>query len=55
MKNYGRKQYYISTHEITHQRTTEACDFRDNIQYFNDMKVKVYGISGDSRKTRKLY
>lgn len=35
--------------------TTEACDFRDNIQYFNDMKVKVYGISGDSKKKHENF
>ena len=41
---------YFYPRDNTPTCTTEACDFRDNIQYFNDMKVKVYGISGDSRK-----
>ena len=47
MKNYGRKTIlYFYPRDNTPTCTTEACDFRDNIQYFNDMKVKVYGISG---------
>lgn len=44
---------YFYPRDNTPTCTTEACDFRDNIQYFNDMKVKVYGISGDSRKNTK--
>lgn len=46
---------YFYPRDNTPMCTTEACDFRDNIQYFNDMKVKVYGISGDSRKKHENF
>ena len=46
---------YLYPRDNTPTCTTEACDFRDNIQYFNDMKVKVYGISGDSRKKHENF
>lgn len=46
---------YFYPRDNTPTCTTEACDFRDNIQYFNDMKVKVYGISGDSRKKHENF
>ncbi|MGX0301870.1 peroxiredoxin [Staphylococcus hominis] len=44
---------YFYPRDNTPTCTTEA--FRDNIQYFNDMKVKVYGISGDSRKKHENF
>lgn len=28
----------------------EVCDFRDNLEMFNDLDVVVYGISGDLKK-----
>ncbi|MBB4833858.1 peroxiredoxin Q/BCP [Staphylococcus hominis] len=46
---------YFYPRDNTPTCTTEACDFRDNIQYFNDMKVKVYGISGDSKKKHENF
>ena len=46
---------YFYPRDNTPTCTTEACDFRDNIQYFNDMKVKVYGISGVSRKKHENF
>lgn len=46
---------YFYPRDNTPTCTTEACGFRDNIQYFNDMKVKVYGISGDSRKKHENF
>lgn len=46
---------YFYPRDNTPTCTTEACDFRDNIQYFNDMKVKVYDISGDSRKKHENF
>ncbi|WP_145463069.1 peroxiredoxin [Staphylococcus hominis] len=46
---------YFYPRDNTPTCTTEACDFRDNIQYFNDMKVKVYGISVDSRKKHENF
>ncbi|MBA8779112.1 thioredoxin-dependent thiol peroxidase [Staphylococcus schleiferi subsp. coagulans] len=39
---------YFYPRDNTPTCTTEACDFRDNLSYFNDLNVKVYGISGDS-------
>ena len=30
--------------------TTQACDLRDNMDFLNDLGVKVYGVSGDSKK-----
>lgn len=35
--------------------TTEACDFRDNIALFNEANVKVYGISGDSKRKHQNF
>lgn len=35
--------------------TTEACDFRDNLEMFNDLDVAVYGISGDSKKKHQNF
>lgn len=46
---------YFYPRDNTPTCTTEACEFRNNLQYFNDMKVKVYGISGDSRKKHENF
>lgn len=46
---------YFYPRDNTPTWTTEACEFRNNLQYFNDMKVKVYGISGDSRKKHENF
>ncbi|MDN8848197.1 peroxiredoxin, partial [Staphylococcus aureus] len=35
--------------------TTEACDFRDNLEMFNELNVNVYGISGDSKKKHQNF
>lgn len=35
--------------------TTEACDFRDNIELFNDLNVNIYGVSGDSKKKHQNF
>ncbi|CAM3177888.1 thioredoxin-dependent thiol peroxidase [Staphylococcus argensis] len=35
--------------------TTEACDFRDNIEMFNDLDVQVYGISGDTKRKHQNF
>lgn len=35
--------------------TTQACDLRDNMEYLNDLNVKVYGVSGDSRKKHQNF
>lgn len=46
---------YFYPHDNTPTCTTEACDFRDNLSYFNDLNVKVYGISGDSKRKHQNF
>lgn len=41
---------YFYPRDNTPTCTTEACDFRDNLESFNALNTKVYGISGDSEK-----
>nr|WP_263312858.1 peroxiredoxin [Mammaliicoccus sp. Marseille-Q6498] len=41
---------YFYPRDNTPTCTTEACDFRDNLESFNELNTKVYGISGDSQK-----
>ncbi|WP_239751312.1 thioredoxin-dependent thiol peroxidase [Mammaliicoccus sp. H-M34] len=41
---------YFYPRDNTPTCTTEACDFRDNLESFNELNTKVYGISGDSEK-----
>ncbi|WP_070045785.1 thioredoxin-dependent thiol peroxidase [Mammaliicoccus lentus] len=41
---------YFYPRDNTPTCTTEACDFRDNLENFNELNTKVYGISGDSEK-----
>ncbi len=41
---------YFYPRDNTPTCTTEACDFRDNLEGFNELNTKVYGISGDSEK-----
>lgn len=45
---------YFYPRDNTPTCTTEACDFRDNLEMFNDLDVAVYGISGDSKKNTKI-
>src|SRR5699024_187433 len=35
--------------------TTQACDIRDNIEEFNAIGVKVYGVSGDSKESHQKF
>lgn len=35
--------------------TTEACDFRDNLAFFNDLDIQVFGISGDSEQKHRNF
>ena len=44
---------YFYPRDNTPTCTTEACDFRDNLSYFNELNTKVYGISGDTKKNIK--
>lgn len=41
---------YFYPRDNTPTCTTEACDFRDNLEDFYELNTKVYGISGDSEK-----
>ncbi|MCE5039158.1 thioredoxin-dependent thiol peroxidase [Staphylococcus auricularis] len=52
----GRKVIlYFYPRDNTPTCTTEACDFRDNIELFNDLDVAVYGISGDSQRKHQNF
>lgn len=46
---------YFYPRDNTPTCTTEACDFRDHFSYFNDLDVKVYGISGDSKRKHQNF
>ncbi|UXR77715.1 MULTISPECIES: thioredoxin-dependent thiol peroxidase [unclassified Staphylococcus] len=46
---------YFYPRDNTPTCTTEACDFRDNLSYFNDLNVEVYGISGDSQRKHQNF
>lgn len=46
---------YFYPRDNTPTCTTEACDFRDNIELFNDLNVTIYGISGDSKKKHQNF
>lgn len=46
---------YFYPRDNTPTCTTEACDFRDNLSYFNELDVKVFGISGDSRRKHQNF
>ncbi|WP_323704429.1 peroxiredoxin [Mammaliicoccus sp. Dog046] len=41
---------YFYPRDNTPTCTTEACDFRDNLELFNQLNTKVFGVSGDSEK-----
>ncbi|MEB5784387.1 thioredoxin-dependent thiol peroxidase [Staphylococcus pseudoxylosus] len=46
---------YFYPRDNTPTCTTEACDFRDNLEMFNELNVNVYGISGDSQKKHQNF
>ncbi|RIL72531.1 thioredoxin-dependent thiol peroxidase [Staphylococcus devriesei] len=46
---------YFYPRDNTPTCTTEACDFRDNLSNFNNLNVKVFGISGDSKKKHQNF
>ncbi|SCT21105.1 peroxiredoxin [Staphylococcus caeli] len=46
---------YFYPRDNTPTCTTEACDFRDNLDLFNSLNVNVYGISGDSKKKHQNF
>ncbi|PTI00607.1 peroxiredoxin, partial [Staphylococcus shinii] len=46
---------YFYPRDNTPTCTTEACDFRDNLEMFDELNVSVYGISGDSKKKHQNF
>ncbi|EKU45241.1 peroxiredoxin [Staphylococcus massiliensis] len=46
---------YFYPRDNTPTCTQEACDFRDNLAYFNDLDIKVYGISGDTKRKHQNF
>lgn len=46
---------YFYPRDNTPTCTTEACDFRDNLEMFNELNGNVYGISGDSKKKHQNF
>lgn len=46
---------YFYPRDNTPTCTTEACDFRDNLEMFNDLGVQVYGISGDTKRKHQNF
>ncbi|GBU03318.1 peroxiredoxin [Staphylococcus argenteus] len=46
---------YFYPRDNTPTCTTEACDFRDNLEMFSELDVAVYGISGDSKKKHQNF
>ncbi|WP_426456579.1 peroxiredoxin [Staphylococcus cohnii] len=54
LKGY-KAVHYFYPRDNTPTCTTEACDFRDNLSYFNELKTKVYGISGDTKKKHQNF
>ena len=46
---------YFYPRDNTPTCTTEAFDFRDNIEMFNDLNVNIYGVSGDSKKKHQNF
>ncbi|MDW8568620.1 thioredoxin-dependent thiol peroxidase [Staphylococcus shinii] len=46
---------YFYPRDNTPTCTTEACDFRDNLEMFDELNVSAYGISGDSKKKHQNF
>lgn len=46
---------YFYPRDNTPTCTTEACDFRDNLELFNDLNVQIYGVSGDTKKKHQNF
>lgn len=46
---------YFYPKDDTSGCTKEACKFRDNYENFNDLEVKIVGISGDSIESHKNF
>jgi len=50
-----RTVIYFYPKDNTPGCTAQACDLRDNMDYLNDLNVKVFGVSGDSRKKHQNF
>ncbi len=46
---------YFYPRDNTPTCTTEACDFRDNLDRFNELDVQVYGVSADTKKKHQNF
>lgn len=46
---------YFYPRDNTPGCTTEACDFRDNIENFKKAGIKIYGVSTDSLESHKKF
>ncbi|MGV3244319.1 thioredoxin-dependent thiol peroxidase [Staphylococcus sp. 11261D007BR] len=46
---------YFYPRDNTPTCTTEACDFRDNLDYFNELNTTVIGVSGDSQRKHQNF
>ncbi|MCG1010965.1 thioredoxin-dependent thiol peroxidase [Salinicoccus sp. ID82-1] len=51
----GKTVIYFYPKDNTPGCTAQACDLRDNLDYLNELDVKVYGVSGDSRKKHQNF
>ncbi|CAM3426061.1 thioredoxin-dependent thiol peroxidase [Nosocomiicoccus ampullae] len=51
----GQTVIYFYPKDNTPGCTTQACDIRDNIEEFNALDVKVYGVSGDSKESHQKF
>jgi peroxiredoxin Q/BCP len=51
----GTTLIYFYPKDNTPGCTTQACDLRDNMADLNDLNVKVYGISGDSKRKHQNF
>ncbi|HIW12423.1 MAG TPA: thioredoxin-dependent thiol peroxidase [Candidatus Salinicoccus stercoripullorum] len=51
----GKTVIYFYPKDNTPGCTTQACDLRDNMDFLNDLGVKVYGVSGDSKKKHQNF
>ncbi|GAA3714167.1 thioredoxin-dependent thiol peroxidase [Salinicoccus jeotgali] len=50
-----RTVIYFYPKDNTPGCTTQACDLRDNMERLNELGVKVYGVSGDSKRKHQNF
>jgi len=46
---------YFYPKDFTRTCTAEACDFRDNMSFFNNFEIDVFGISRDKMETHTKF